>query len=142
MASETMLQCVQVVDEDEAEEYRDAVALNNAMATLHMNQPLDAAALDDAHYDDCGDSISSMRAHCYLDPVAAQGLGHRGTGNYAMEHFSRSHFDGNYGTDAGIFITNSYGAAESDGIGTENKKACSAAPHTNAECLAGNIDSC
>lgn len=40
---------LEVVDEDEAEEYQDAVALNNAMASLHMNQPLDAAALDDGH---------------------------------------------------------------------------------------------
>ena len=43
---------LEVVDEDEAEEYQDAVALNNAMASLHMNQPLDAAALDDAGYAD------------------------------------------------------------------------------------------
>jgi len=45
---------LEVVDEDEAEEYQDAVALNNAMASLHMNQPLDAAALDDAGYGDEG----------------------------------------------------------------------------------------
>ena len=36
---------LEVVDEDEAEEYQDAVALNNAMASLH-NQPLDAGALE------------------------------------------------------------------------------------------------
>ena len=42
--------CLDVVIE--AEEYQDAVALNNAMASLHMNQPLDAAALDDAGYAD------------------------------------------------------------------------------------------
>jgi len=45
---------LEVVDEDEAEEYQDAVALNNAMASLHMNQPLDAAALDDAGYGEDG----------------------------------------------------------------------------------------
>ena len=38
---------LEVVDEDEAEEYQDAVALNNAMASLHQ-QPLDASALQDA----------------------------------------------------------------------------------------------
>ena len=42
---------LEVVDEDEAEEYQDAVALNNAMASLHQ-QPLDASALDDAGLDD------------------------------------------------------------------------------------------
>ena len=43
---------LEVVDEDEAEEYQDAVALNNAMASLH-SQPLDAGALDGA--DDADD---------------------------------------------------------------------------------------
>ena len=37
----------QVIDEDEAEEYEDAVALNNAMSHLQLNQPLDASQLDD-----------------------------------------------------------------------------------------------
>jgi len=134
---------LEVVDEDEAEEYRDAVALNNAMASLHMNQPLDVAALDDAHYDECGDNIGSMQAHCYIDPVAAQDLPDRGTSTYAMEHFYRSHDDGHYGTDADVFIMNSYGSAESDCVGGECIMSCSSAPHThNAECLTGKMDSC
>ena len=38
---------LEVIDEDEAEEYEDAVALNNAMSHLQLNQPLDASQLDD-----------------------------------------------------------------------------------------------
>jgi hypothetical protein len=134
---------MQVVDEDEAEEYRDAVALNNAMASLHMNQPLDAPAVDDVHYYECGDNIRSMQAHCYIDPVTAQDLADRGTSTYAMEHFSRPHYDGHYGTDANVFNMHSYGPAESDCVGTECIMSCSSAPRAqNAERLTGKMDSC
>ena len=62
---------LEVIDEDEAEEYEDAVALNNAMSSLQFNQPLDASQLDEDGYDGMDppspaeDSMDSMGAGGY-----------------------------------------------------------------------------
>jgi len=45
-------QWLELVDEDEAEEYQDALALNNAMQSLHLQAPLDASQLDGDDYED------------------------------------------------------------------------------------------
>jgi len=43
-------QWLELVDEDEAEEYQDALALNNAMQSLHLQAPLDASQLEGDDY--------------------------------------------------------------------------------------------
>jgi len=80
---------LEVVDEDEAEEYQDAVALNNAMASLHQ-QPLDASALDDAGLDDDGGELedsynvpTTPGTYDYAD-VAGYGGGGMGMGGVGV----------------------------------------------------------
>lgn len=89
---------LEVVDEDEAEEYQDAVALNNAMASLHQ-QPLDASALDDAGLDDDAGELDDS-----YDAAALAGA--REYGDIAAS---------NYGV--GVDPADNYGAGLGAGLG-------------------------
>ncbi|EOD34835.1 hypothetical protein EMIHUDRAFT_228100 [Emiliania huxleyi CCMP1516] len=75
-----------VVDEDEAEEYQDALALNNAVKSLRENAPLDASLLGKGGYLEAGETLRpghSPASDC-SSPMDEYGVGHgmHGLGSY------------------------------------------------------------
>ena len=95
---------LEVVDEDEAEEYQDAVALNNAMASLHHQQPLDASALDDAGDLDDSYDVAATPGTCDYSDVAG-GAYAAATAGYGAD----DHYGGSYGR---VGVGDPYGASD------------------------------
>ena len=88
---------LEVIDEDEAEEYEDAVALNNAMSTLQYNQPLDASQLGDDD-DDMMEPPSPTEES--LEAMAAAGYDPYGGGGGAPPYGANYGAAQPYGADA------------------------------------------
>jgi hypothetical protein len=72
-----------VVDEDEAEEYQDAVALNSAMQSLHLQQPLDASQLDGE--DECAPPPRAEHAPAAADHPTTPPFSHTARRRYLEE---------------------------------------------------------
>ena len=125
---------LEVVDEDEAEEYQDAVALNNAMASLHMNQPLDAAALDDTGFDAAGyGGADGYGGYGYGDDPAGSIGGNGVPGSYADESDYA-----NYGVgDAAALYGGARGYGGYDGYG--DSYADLASPGADSGCGDSNL---
>jgi len=94
---------LEVVDEDEAEEYQDALALSNAVHSLHVDGPLDAAHLEhspgshdpyaDSADEDLSDSMADFngydRAHSPMAAYGGSALAHDGYKGYDEDYLQQ-----------------------------------------------------
>jgi len=84
-------QWLELVDEDEAEEYHDALALNNA---LQLNAPLDASQLGDEYLADHGalspsDDPEGYSQNAYVDQYQQPYAGEYARDEYAHDEYAR-----------------------------------------------------
>ena len=90
---------LEVIDEDEAEEYEDAVALNNAMSHLQLNQPLDASQLelDDDGMEPPSPAEDSFEEQGYGEQGYGEQFGYYSQGGVNEEAYAAGHAEGTYG---------------------------------------------
>ena len=131
-------QWLELVDEDEAEEYQDAVALNNAMQSLHLNAPLDASQLEPDDYsfeppspltplegDSLGDASPAMLAAAQYSAALNDSYAAGGYGGYSPEQDEYGGAGYGFASPAGFVPPSdgNYGAEQymCGGVGAESQ---------------------